>query len=60
MGVNLSHLQSKDRTLPLPPSAVNVKRYGLTPFQAGVNTIGPEQVQIALNLVPSACDKINP
>jgi type II secretory pathway predicted ATPase ExeA len=28
--------------------------------QAGVNTIGPEQVQIALDLVPSARDKINP
>jgi type II secretory pathway predicted ATPase ExeA len=28
--------------------------------QAGVNTIGPEQVQTALNLVPSARDKINP
>jgi len=28
--------------------------------QAGVNTIGPEQVQTALNLVPAARDKINP
>jgi hypothetical protein len=28
--------------------------------QAGVNMIGPEQVQTALNLVPSARDKINP
>jgi type II secretory pathway predicted ATPase ExeA len=28
--------------------------------QVGVNTIGPEQVQTALNLVPSARDKINP
>jgi type II secretory pathway predicted ATPase ExeA len=28
--------------------------------QAGVNTIGPEQVQSALNLVPAARDKINP
>jgi type II secretory pathway predicted ATPase ExeA len=28
--------------------------------QAGVNMIGPEQVQTALNLVPAARDKINP
>ena len=28
--------------------------------QAGVNTIGPEEVQIALDLVPAARDKINP
>jgi type II secretory pathway predicted ATPase ExeA len=32
----------------------------LATAQAGLNTIGPEQIQIALNLVPAARDRLHP